>query len=376
MPTEPATCPHRPPCPGCPRWGEPGIAPAAAEKLRGIAREAGIMAPTVHSGSALTFRHRARLMVRGRSASPKVGIFQTSSHRIADIPRCRVHHPLVNRVAAALRRTARETGLQPYADRPHVGHLRSVQIVVERGSQTAQVVVVANARIPGSTLALLDRLTDELGRDLHSLWWNGNPARTNTILGPHWHHCTGPEFVREQIGSASVFFPPGAFGQSHLELADAMVELVQGWVPDGAHIAELHAGCGSFGLGLLRRASRVVFNERSEHASRGLERGIAERPPDERNRAWIARGAAADRLDILGGADVGIVDPPRRGLEPEVIAGLVRARPTRLIYVSCEPDALRRDLEALVRGGFRLAALEAFDCFPYTEHIESVALLN
>ena len=375
MSTNLESCPHRPPCPGCPRYGEPGIAPAAAGILRRIALEAEIDPPSLRTGRALGYRHRARLMVRGRAASPKVGIFQEGTHRIADIPRCPIHHPLVNRVAGALRKAVRETGAQPYADRPHLGLVRSLQVVVERSSQTAQVVVVANAQSPESSSDLLARLADELGNDLHSLWWNGNPERTNTILGPHWHHCTGPEFARERIGGAEVFFPPGAFGQSHLELADAMVELVHSWVPAGARVAELHAGCGSFGLGLLGRARDVVFNERNEHALKGLARGIAARPPDERDRVRVCAGAAADHTAILAGADVVIVDPPRRGLEPEVAAGLISAHPARLVYVSCEPEALRRDLETLIGGGFRLSALEAFECFPYTELVESIALL-
>ena len=346
MSTDREPCPHRPPCPGCPHYGEPGLAPVPAEKLGAIARDAGIDSPRVHTGSALGYRHRARLMVRGRANSPKVGIFQAGSHRIVDIPRCRVHHPLVNRVAMALRKAVRETGLQPYADRPHIGLVRCVQVVVERNSATAQVVVVANAQSPDSTSDLLDRLADELSDDLHSLWWNGNPERTNAILGPHWRHHSGPEFAQEQIGGAAVFFPPGAFGQSHLELADAMVERVHGWVPDGTRVAELHAGCGSFGLGLLRRTRDVVFNERSEHALMGLARGIAARPAEERDRVRVASGAAADHLEVLEGADVAIVDPPRKGLEPEVVEGLITARPARLVYVSCDPDALRRDLEA------------------------------
>ena len=78
----------------------------------------------------------------------------------------------------------------------------------------------------------------------------------------------------------------------------------------------------------------------------------------------------------IGKYDVAIVDPPRKGLEPEVIEGLIAARPARLVYVSCDPDALRRDLKALTAGGFRLGALEAFACFPYTDHVESIALLS
>src|SRR5262245_1738144 len=157
-------------------------------------------------------------MVRGRSAAPKVGLFQAGTHRIVDIPRCAVHHPRINEVAAALRRSVRATGTRPYAERPHAGLLRAVQVVVERGSGRAQVVLVARSDDPHSLDPLAAALRSELGDALQGLFWNGNPERTNAILGPHWRRLCGEELVRERVAGAAVFFPPGAFGQSNLPL--------------------------------------------------------------------------------------------------------------------------------------------------------------
>jgi tRNA/tmRNA/rRNA uracil-C5-methylase (TrmA/RlmC/RlmD family) len=109
-----------------------------------VASRAGLEPPRAAVGAALGFRTRARLAVRGRAASPKVGIFQTGTHKIADIPRCGIHHPLVNEVAGALRAGARAAGIEPYADRPHRGVLRYLQVAVELASARAQVVLVGN----------------------------------------------------------------------------------------------------------------------------------------------------------------------------------------------------------------------------------------
>jgi 23S rRNA (uracil1939-C5)-methyltransferase len=314
-------------------------------------------------------------MVRGRPTSPKIGIFQAGSHRIADIPACRIHHPRVNEVAAALRTAIRATGTPPYADRPHAGRLRAVQVVVERNTSTVQVVVVANDRTPGPSQELIEALGEALGERLHSLWWNGNPERTNVILGALWHHVRGPAAVRERIGGADVFFPPGAFGQSHLDLADRLVERVHAWVPDGARVAELYAGCGGIGLGLLGRVSHLVFNESQPHAVEGLARGIAARPEADRRRAQVAAGPAQEQLALLDSADVVIVDPPRRGLDAPVLEALCRRPPERLVYVSCGLASFLRDADALrARGGRRLRCLEAFALFPYTEHVEVLAV--
>jgi 23S rRNA (uracil1939-C5)-methyltransferase len=317
-------------------------------------------------------------MVRGRAGSPKLGIFQAGTHRIADIPRCPIHHPLVNEVAEAVRAAVRATGTAPYADRPDRGDLRAVQVVVERGGPRAQVVLVGNAEHPEPLLPAARHLAETLGPRLQGLFWNGNPGRTNAILGPHWRRLGGEPAVRERIGGASLFFPPGAFGQSHLPLADELVAGVQAWVPDGASVAELYAGCGAIGLGLLPRVRRVRFNEASPDALEGLRLGIAARPPAERARAEVEPGPAGEALGALEGADVVIVDPPRKGLDPPLTEALAGRPPARLVYVSCDLGSLERDLAQLQQpaGPLRLTALEAWNLFPFTDHVETLALLE
>jgi tRNA/tmRNA/rRNA uracil-C5-methylase (TrmA/RlmC/RlmD family) len=370
-------CPHRPPCPGCPRFGERGLASEAGRALARLVTEARLPAPVVVEGPAFGWRHRARLAVRGRSASPKVGIFQEGTHRIVDIPQCLVHHPLVNRVAAAVKDAVRATGTMPYADRPHAGVLRYVQVVVERPSERAQVVLVANGEEPAACEALAEAVTDRLGESLHSLWWNGNPERTNVILGPHWHRWRGPEAVREEIGGAEVFFPPGAFGQANLDLADRMVAQVAEWVPDGARLVEYYAGCGAIGLGLLARAERVAFNEAVPDALAGLVLGIAARPWEERGRAEVLAGPADEHVARIDDADVVIVDPPRKGLDAALLARLVESPPARLIAVSCNLDAFLGEARTLrAAGKLRLAAVVPFALFPHTAHVETVALFR
>jgi tRNA/tmRNA/rRNA uracil-C5-methylase (TrmA/RlmC/RlmD family) len=324
----------------------------------------------------LAFRHRARLAVRGRAASPKIGIFQRGSHRIADVPRCPIHHPLVNRVARAVREALRATGTPPYAEAPHRGLLRYVQIVVERASNRAQVVVVANDVAPASALPLAERLRSILENDLHSLWWNGNPARTNTILGPHWQCLHGAEAVRETLGGAAVFFPPGAFGQANLPVADALVAAVHVRVPAGVRVAELYAGTGAFGLGLLQRGATVAFNEIGEHGLRGLRLGLDALAAEHRARGSVHAGPATEHAHLTAGADVVIADPPRKGLDAGVVEALGRRPPPRLLLVSCDTAALERDVRQLAARGLTLRVLQPFEMFPYTAHAETLAVLE
>jgi tRNA/tmRNA/rRNA uracil-C5-methylase (TrmA/RlmC/RlmD family) len=316
-------------------------------------------------------------MVRGRPGAPKIGLFAEGSHRVIDIPRCPIHHPRVNEVVRALRLAMRESAARPYADAQHTGLVRAVQVVVERSTQRVQVVLVANDLTPDATEPLASALARRLGSRLHALWWNGNAERTNVILGPHWQRLAGADATRERIGGADVFFPPGAFGQSHLDLADRIVERVYAFVPDGARVAELYAGCGAIGLGLVARAREVVFNEESPQAIGGLGLGIAALPDEARSRVQVMAGKAADHVDALHDADVVIVDPPRKGLDAAVVAALCDRPPARLVYVSCAVTSFERDLVALTtHSPLRLVGLEAFALFPYTDHVELLGVLE
>ncbi len=315
--------------------------------------------------------------MRGRASSPKIGIFQEESHRIVDIPSCVIHHPRINETVRILKDCIRDAGAAPYVDSSHRGLLRYVQIVVERARATVQVVLVTNDDAAESAEALAEMLKQRLGPRLHSLWWNGNPVRTNVIFGAHWQCLGGEEALRETIGAVPVYFPPGAFGQSNLDLADRIVADVHALVPDAAVVAEAYAGCGSFGLGLLARAREVRLNEQNPHGLRGLELGLAARPAAERGRARVVPGDASACTAMFAGADVVLVDPPRRGLEAEVLKAIIAARPGRLLYVSCDPASLCRDAGALLESGtLRLRSLKPFALFPYTEHVETLAVFD
>jgi tRNA/tmRNA/rRNA uracil-C5-methylase (TrmA/RlmC/RlmD family) len=371
-----AACPHRPPCPGCPRFGAGGITADAHRTVTALAQTMGIDAAPVVEGSPFGYRYRARLAVRGRATSPKIGIFQEQTHRIADIPRCPIHHPRVNDVAAALRRALRATGTPPYVDRTHRGLVRYLQVVIERRSGQAQVVVVGNGDDPTPLRPLLTAFADALGDRLHSLWWNGQPARTNAILGPHWAKLHGPDAVIERIGGADVFFPPGAFGQANLDLAERIVAHVHGWVPDDACVVEFHAGCGAIGLGLAQRARHVTFNEVAPAALDGLALGLAGLPATIRTRTTVLAGEASRHVAAIAEADVVIADPPRKGLEPVLLDALCAQPPHRVILVSCSLPAFVREATRLQASGLRARAIAPYALFPHTAHVETVALFE
>jgi tRNA/tmRNA/rRNA uracil-C5-methylase (TrmA/RlmC/RlmD family) len=367
-------CPHRPPCTACPRYGDPDIAPAAAAVLAELARAHGLGQVPLVSGPVAAFRSRARLAIRGRIGTPKIGLFEEGTHRVVHVPQCRVHHPLINRVAQAVRGALADARVPPYADAAHLGIARYLQVVVERRSQSAQVVLVANSATAEPLAQSLELIRERLGNDLHSLWFNSHCERGNAILGPTFERIAGPESVVECFGGANVHYPPGAFGQSNLEIAGHIIGELRRQVPSGACVAEFYAGAGAIGLSLLEQVRELRLNEVSPHSLQGLRWGLAELDASTRARISVLPGPASSAIDAVAGADVVIVDPPRKGLDEPLAKYLATRPPQRLLYVSCDPASLLRDATQLLAAGrLRLAALTAFNLMPYTDHVEALA---
>ena len=306
--------------------------------------------------------------------SPKVGLFETDTHRVVHIPNCSVQHPLINRVAAVVRRALADAEVTCYSDKVHLGVARYLQVVVERSSQTAQVVIVANSASPDPLAACLELIRERLGSELHSLWFNANCERANTILGPDFQNWCGPAGVIEHFGGAAVHYPPGAFGQNNLDIAQQVIEHVRAQIPEGARVAEFYAGVGAIGLSVLTQASEMRMNEVSPQSLRGLELGLAELRPTDRAKISIVPGPAGAACLAAAGAHVVIADPPRKGLDPELTEYLSEQPPERFVYVSCGLESFLSDTRLLTsRGKLRLGALSAFNLMPFTEHVETVA---
>ncbi len=342
-----------------------------------FARAHGLPEAAVICGQTAGFRHRARLAIRGRLGSPKIGLFELGTHHVVHIPNCRVQHPLINRVAAVVRGALVDARVTCYSDKAHLGLARYLQVVVERSSQAAQIVIVANSATAEPLAACFELIRERLGPQLHSLWFNANRERSNTILGPDFEPWCGPASVVDHFGGAAVHYPPGAFGQSNLEIAQEIVDHVRARIPAGARVAEFYAGVGAIGLSVVSRASELRMNELNPHSLHGLELGLAELEPASRAKISIVPGPAGAARGAASGAEVVIADPPRKGLDPELTDYLREFPPARFVYVSCGLDAFLRDAARLTSSGtLRLGELTAFNLFPFTEHVETVAIFE
>lgn len=371
-------CIYQPACPGCPRFASRELAPERKAQLLKLAKCFELSDVEFYESEGFGYRHQVKLMARGPVGRMGLGIFEARSHRLVAIPDCPVHHPQIQRLLPLLTRRLNEAGVPAYDEQRHQGLLRAVHLAVESESQRVQITFVLCSDLLGEELAevssqltpVFEYLRNEA--QVMGIYLNAQGARTNTIFGSHFVRIDGAESMSERSGTAEIFFPPGAFAQANPVMHASAVSSIFSQIAPDSRVVEYYAGVGSIGLGLLAQGRDVVFNEIGSGSLDGLCRGIEElgHNPDSR----VLRGAAGKFADFYGPEDVVIVDPPRKGLDAGLLSRLQEERPRQLIYLSCGLDSLLRESESLKRAGYRLTSLAGYPYFPFTDHVESLAV--
>ncbi len=308
----------------------------------------------------------------------RAGFYARHSHRIVSFDACQIQHPLLDRLLAATRRLVDELGVPAYDERTRAGLLRHlVARVSHGGDQVLAALVTAHPEFPaGPALAAgMRRAVPECVGVVQNI--NGAPG--NAILGGVTRVLDGRDHLVEELdGIRFLVSAPSFFQVSPVQARVLYGVAVEQAAPTlGDTVVDLYAGVGTLSLFLARSCGAVEAVEEVSPAVADGRRNAAA------NRAGNLRfhlGRAEDVLPALVRAglrpDVVVLDPPRKGAAPEVLAALAAAAPRRAVYVSCNPATLARDVEALAAGGYRLAVVQPVDMFPQTAHIECSALLE
>jgi 23S rRNA (uracil1939-C5)-methyltransferase len=208
---------------------------------------------------------------------------------------------------------------------------------------------------------------------------NLNPSTGNVIFGDEFVAVTRENALIERIGGLELKSRAGSFLQANVQVARRIYERVLEWAdPAPADVAvDLHAGVGAISFCLATRARTVYGIEESPLAVLDAKENI--RLNGFHNVRFVA-GRAAEGLARLvataGKVDLVTLNPPRRGADEATRAAIVSARPRRIVYVSCNPATLARDLDWLAAHGYHTTAVEPFDLLPQTDHVECVAVLD
>jgi 23S rRNA (uracil1939-C5)-methyltransferase len=376
--------------PACPAWGSCGGCvwqhlgyPAQLDQKRRRLDEALALVPAIAEGrvriaavrpspAQLGYRNKGKY-VAGRAGKHLVlGAYAPRSHHVIDTLGCRVVAPVIDEVATWVRGAAEAAELAPYDEQKREGELRYV--IVRENDGDAMVVLVVASRTPR---AKLEQVANALSKHpaIRSVVSLENDRRDGAIVpsGSAASVLVGKSTLVEDIAGAKVEVGPGEFLQVNRAQALAMYQRVAelAELRPGKRAVDLFAGVGGIGLHLARAGAEVIAVELDREAAGQLRRA-AERA--SLPLTVIASDAGAVARDALGTPDVVVVNPPRKGLSEQARALLVAVRPEILIYVSCGPEALGRDLVALPQ--YEADVIEPFDLMPGTAQVETVVRLR
>lgn len=221
------------------------------------------------------------------------------------------------------------------------------------------------------------QITSADDRRIDALRWRaGCPPLAGVTLGPRGRVVIGAQQLVEELSGLTFVLHPATFFQVNLAAAETLIGLVkEGLDLQGSErLVDLFCGAGIFTLPLAQRAATVIG---IEAVSRSVEDAIESAQINQVERVEFWAGQVEQALaEVEGRVDAVVLDPPRRGCHPAALAELLRIKPAKIVYVSCQPATLARDLRKLIEGGYRLKRATPVDCFPQTPHIESVCVLE
>ena len=305
----------------------------------------------------------------------EIGFYRQRSHQVVDVARCLLHDPQMDGARRVVKNWMGEFSVPPYDEGRHAGLVRHLYLRANAQGGMLCVLVVNGKEVPHEK-ALVERLSALPG--MEGVLLNVNTRRTNVVLGAENRLLWGKDHLEDTLCGVTFRLSPHSFYQVNHDQAQRLYERVGelAGLTGTETVLDLYCGTGTIGLTLAGRCRSLLGAEIVPAAIADAQENA------QRNGIENARFVCADAAELAARLaqtgekiDVAIVDPPRKGLSPQVVESLLRIAPRRLVYVSCDPATLARDLKGL-SGQYRLVSAEGFDLFPRTEHVETVCLLE
>jgi len=303
------------------------------------------------------------------------GFYATGSHDIVPIEDCRVQPELSVRIINRAKTLLDQHHARAYDARRHNGWIRHLLMRTSSRAQALLTFVTATPDFPHESKIIPTLLNDF--PELVGVHQNVNPGRTNVILGRQWRKIAGADYLEEQLGHLKFRLSPASFFQVNSPQAEVLYNVTRQLAGSGERLLDLYTGVGTIALWLADRFKevggieeiRAAIEDANHNADlNGIDNVRFEAAPVEAFLRGIPRSAGGAGLTV-------VLDPPRAGCDPGVLQSLLSLRPSSLVYVSCDPGTLARDLGVLTRGGYRVTEVQPVDMFPHTPHIETVVRL-
>ena len=342
------------------------------ERIGGIRVE---VPPVLGMEDPSAYRNKTSLPCAGTAEAPVLGFYAPRSHTVIPAADCPNAMPPAGKIAGRFLDWMRNYRVDPYNEETHRGLIRHLVIRINREGQSMVTLVINGNRIPHSEE--LVNMLRPLG--VVSLWQNENRDRTNVILSKYFHLIYGRETLPDTLCGLRFELSPAAFFQVNPVQTEKLYAAALDFADLKKHetVCDVYCGAGTITLAAAPRCASAVGIEIVPAAVRNARRNA------ERNgitNAVFHAGPAEELLPrmVQEGlrCDAVLVDPPRKGLEPDVIRTIAKAGPSRVVYVSCNPATLARDAALFLEAGYRTEKVQPVDMFCWTSGIETVALLK
>ena len=323
------------------------------------------------------YRNKAQLQVKRRNGEVIAGLYQAESHDIVDISGCPIQHPKVNEAVERVKAVLDELNIPFYKENGSKDGVRT--IVVRHGFQSGGLqvtLVTGGSRLPRQEdLVRLLRLSMP---EITGIAMNINPKKTSLIFGDRTITLWGAETLEESLSDLQFSLSPRAFFQLNPQQTVKLYESVRAAaaLTGKETVIDAYCGTGTIGLWLAPYAKEVRGIETIPDAVEDAKQNALR---NGRENASFYVGEAEELLPrwVKGGLqpDIIVADPPRTGLDRRFLDTVLRTKPKRFVYVSCNPSTLAKDCKVLLDGGYEIEWVQPVDMFPQTSHVESVALL-
>ena len=381
-----ADCPRFATCGGCVYRHIRYRAELAAKQRRvqdAVERIAGfhftVLNPIVGAEHPDHYRNKAQLPV---GAAPDggvtLGFYAACSHRIVDCGACLLQPEVFASAAEAFRTWQKRTREDVYNEKTGRGHLRHLFLRLAEATGEVMVCIVVNGNGVHDEPGLVEALRKNVP-GLASVVINSNRERTNVILGPKCRTVWGRDFITDELCGLSFRISPLSFYQVNREQAERLYGIAADFagLTGRETVLDLYCGTGTIGLSMAKNAGRVIGVEIVGQAVEDAKKNAAENGVENAEFLCMDAAKAADMLKNRGERpDVVVLDPPRKGCGPELIGAVAKMAPRRVVYVSCNPETLARDLKRFALLGFKTMQITPVDLFPRTAHVETVVLMS
>ena len=303
----------------------------------------------------------------------QIGCYARGSHKIIDTQSCMIQNELNDKILNSVRNVAKKFNLQPYNEDTHRGFLRHVMGRVGCNGEFMIVLVTATKNFPNEknfVRALIKELPN-----VTSIQQNVQTFHNNVILGHDTKILYGKPTIHDKIGKLSFNISARSFFQVNTSQAEILYKTALNFAELHGHemIIDAYCGTGTISLFMAKKARKVIGVEVVSSAIADAKKNACEN--NIRNAEFIVGDVVKVLPRIFEPADIVIVDPPRAGCDKKVLETFAAMQPEKIIYVSCNPATLARDLKILYELGYTTKKIQPVDMFPFTSHVESAAQL-